>query len=238
MNYFKQYGELRTGTNYLKRLIEINFKSVTVFGSVLGWKHGTYDLGNQIDNTKSHREWIDKKTINNVVYSVDNLPLKYTPEELYIASEKLFYIFNIKKPIPFILSYKKFRMPRKELTENIIKNLCKRYNERYTSWLEMFNRYKNNSIIVPHESLLHDYSHVLFSLKTKFDLETYTAGFKNESKIVKASTDVGLLIGKQKFNSDYYTNELYLNDIKSSHIDLIDDLIDHDLVNKFYRLGV
>jgi hypothetical protein len=40
MTIFKQYGEQRTGTNYLKRLIELNFTDVLVFGSVLGWKHG------------------------------------------------------------------------------------------------------------------------------------------------------------------------------------------------------
>ena len=52
MNYFKQYGELRTGTNYLKRLIELNFKDSIIFGSILGWKHGTYGLTNCEDDTK------------------------------------------------------------------------------------------------------------------------------------------------------------------------------------------
>ena len=73
MKYFKQYGEQRTGTNYLKSLLEINFKGVTVFASVLGWKHGMYETGNHKERwymhkdksfpefeCDSHKEWVKK----------------------------------------------------------------------------------------------------------------------------------------------------------------------------------
>ena len=61
--YFKQYGSQRTGTNYLKRLMEINFENVIVFGSVLGWKHGMYETGNGYQHKcHSHEQWIEDKT--------------------------------------------------------------------------------------------------------------------------------------------------------------------------------
>jgi len=238
INYFKQYGELRTGTNYLKRLIELNFKRCTVFGSILGWKHGTYGLTNCEDDTKSHEEWILKKTRKGVVYSVDNLPIKYTQAELVSSLMGMNYIFSIKKPIPFIISYKKFRMPNRKLTDKDVLSLCSRYNSKYKKWLQMYMESEHSSIIVPYESVILNYSDVLLALEIKFKLERKRAHYINESNTVKASTDVGLIIDKQSFNTRYYLYEEYLDDISLHHVNLIDNNIDHSTVNKLYELGV
>jgi hypothetical protein len=237
VTYFKQYGELRTGTNYLKRLIELNFKECTVFGSVLGWKHGTYGLTNCEDETKSHEEWILRKTRDGVVFSVDNLPLKHTQRDLRESLDNLKYIFSIKKPIPFIISYKKFRMPKRRLTEKTILSLCKRYNDKYATWLDMYRTNEDSSIVMPYESVILNYSDALLALELKFKLERRRQHYINESNTVKASTDVGLIIDKQTFNAEYYLYEKYLDDISQEHIDIIEDNINHTTVNKLYELG-
>ena len=141
VTYFKQYGEMRTGTNYIKRLLELNFKGVEVFGSILGWKHGMYDIQNGPDNTKSHHEWLDKQYKKGRVYSVDGYPLKYTYAQLKESISELNYIFSIKSPEAFVVSYKKFRFPNKKLHDTVIVNLCKRYNEKYTKWQELYNQH-------------------------------------------------------------------------------------------------
>ena len=238
MKYFKQYGELRTGTNYLKRLVELNFKSCTIFGSILGWKHGTYDLTNCEDNTRSHEEWIVKKTKGGVVYSVDDLPIKHTREELMNSLQDIKYIFSIKKPVPFIISYKKFRMPNRVLSDKTVITLCERYNNKYKRWLDMYNEFGSSSIIVPYESVILNYSDVLLALELKFNSERKRPHYINESNTVKASTDVGLIIDRQSFNTKYYLYEEYLNDISQHHVDLIDNNIDHSTVSKLYELGV
>lgn len=236
-NFFKQYGELRTGTNYLKRLIELNFEDCTVFGSVLGWKHGTYDLNNREDRTSSHKEWVEKKTRDGVVYSVDDLPLRYSPDMLVDCIDHLNYIFSIKKPIPFILSYKKFRLPNKPLTDQHIINLCRRYNDRYRTWLSMY--LVSGGVIVPYESLIMDIGHILLSLELKYGLERTNNTFTDESSPVKASTDVGLIIDrKSKFNKDYYLAEEYMKEISPHQVRLIESLIDHELVESLYKRGL
>ena len=238
LKYFKQYGEIRTGTNYLKRLVELNFHNVTVFGSILGWKHGTYDLGNMKDSTASHDEWLTCKTKGGVVYSVDNLPVKYKPDELKSAIPKLQYIFSIKKPVPFILSFKKFRQPNRPLTTQTIINMCKRYNTRYRDWLHMYENNSSKSIIVPYESVLHNYTHVLFAIESKFNLNRKHTKYINEDKVVKASTDVGLIIDKQLFNTKFYLEEEYLNELTDSQVDCINSHIDHEIVKQIYNCGV
>ena len=42
MRYIKQYGIQRSCTNYVKLLIEENFRQVHVLASTLGWKHGPH----------------------------------------------------------------------------------------------------------------------------------------------------------------------------------------------------
>lgn len=238
MIYFKQYGEMRTGTNYLKRLLEINYDDVTVFGSLLGWKHGMYDLNNSRDGTGSHQEWLNKKTKNNIVYSVDDLPiLKHTHDELMQAISELNYLYCIKKPVSYVLSIKKFRFPNRPLTQSNIVSLCDRYNTRYRDWLDMYMQHDGS--FVSHESMLHDYKHVLLNLELKYQLNRKHNKLYNESKVVKASTDIGVIVDKKiSFDADYYLKERYLEDISDDHVAIIEDNIDHDLVDTIYRLSL
>lgn len=236
--FFKQYGEMRTGTNYLKRLLEINFKDVEVFGSILGWKHGLYDLENNLDDTTSHVDWVHKKTKNNVVYSVDNLPLiKHDKQYLLDACESLNYIFSIKKPIPFVLSFKKFRMPNKKLNRQVITTLCERYNNKYKKWLQLYE--KHGGMFVAHESVLMDYKHVLFNIETKYNLKRKNSKLIDETKTVKASTDIGLIVDRSdNFDKNYYLHERYLDDINEQDVDMIMSTINHDLIEYIYKLSV
>lgn len=239
--YIKQYGEIRTGTNYLKRLIEINFVDAHVFGSILGWKHGMYDVSNSRDDTKSHEEWVKRKSKHGVVFSVDGYPLRYSPKVLLAAIPNLGYIFSIKKPIPYVLSYKNFRFPNKKLTPTIVKNMCERYNKSYYNWLELYRQNEAKSIIVPYESLIRDINHILLNLDIKFGMTKRhpEASYVDEASPVNASTDVGLLVDKKsQFNKKYYLEEEYLSNITDDLIAVIDDHVDQSLVDTFYKLGL
>lgn len=239
MIYFKQYGEMRTGTNYLKRLIELNFKHVTVFGSVLGWKHGMYDLNNGVDDTADHYEWVKNKTKNGCVYSVDNHKLPYSVEQLNNIIPKLNYLISIKNPHAFIVSYKKFRFPNKTLHSSVVVNLCKRYNDKYSRWLDFYKQHKDKCIIVPYETMLMNYTHVIFNIEQKYNLERSNGKYIDERSPVNASTDHGLLIDKKnKFNKEYYIERKYLDDISKDHISIIDDNINTNIVDEIYKCGL
>jgi hypothetical protein len=239
MMYFKQYGEMRTGTNYLKRLIELNFSEVSVLGSVLGWKHGMYDLNNSPDDTNSHEEWVRGKTKHNAVYSVDGHKLPYSSSELIAIIPELNYLISIKNPHAFVVSYKKFRFPNKQLHKTVILNLCERYNSKYSRWLQFVNDNLDSCMFVPYETMLMNYSHVLFNIEQKYKLSRVKDKYTDENSPVNASTDHGLLIDKKrKFNKEYYLDRLYLNELTDEHISIIDDNIDSTLVDNIYKLGL
>lgn len=239
ITYFKQYGEMRTGTNYIKRLLELNFDNVCVLGSVLGWKHGMYETRNGPDSTTSHIDWLNKQHKNGRVHSVDGYPLKFNYEELKRAIPKLNYIFSIKPPFAFVVSYKKFRFPKKKLHDTVVKNLCVRYNESYAAWKEMYIKNEFRSFIVPYETLLTDMTHILFNFENTYKLNRKLPKYVDETSPVNASTDHGLLIdNKKKFNKDYYIESEYMDELSQDHVNIIWDNIDYDVVDWFYANGL
>lgn len=239
VNYIKQYGAMRTGTNYLKRLLEINFNNLQVFGSILGWKHGMYETKNGPDHTVDHKDWLNKQFKNGKVYSVDGYPLTYSYDELLESIDKLKYIINIKKPHAYVVSYKKFRFPKQQLTIERVKKLCSDYNIMYNKWKKFYENTSKLCLIVTHESILYDFRHVLFNIQTSLSLIRKTDRYTDEVQPVKASTDHGLLIDRGKiFNKDYYLNSEYMNELSTDIIKIIDDTIDHDVLKWFYNNGL
>lgn len=217
MVYFKQYGPQRSGTNYLKRLIELNFKEVTVFASILGWKHGMYETANGYRwPSESHADWINRKTKNGKVYSVDNYALKYTPEELLAATNDLNYLISVKDPYAFIVSFKKFRARNQDWNADKVKNwLNIQYLNNYTNWINLYRANTDKCMFIDYTSIITDNSRqdTLLKLANKFSLNIEDTKFKSESRTVKASTDHGLIIGKDSFNSTYYLNQEYMGEL-------------------------
>lgn len=215
MTYFKQYGAQRTGTNYLKRLMEINFEQVTVFGSVLGWKHGMYETGNGHQHRcHSHEQWIkDKTREDGRVHSVDNYPLKHTPEQLHEACDNLHYLISCKDPYAYVVSYKRFRARKKPWDENQVINWIVAYVKQYNKWQELYNRHADRSMMIQYDQLICNRDVLLSTMQAKFNLVKKHDTFINEDKVVNASTDHGLIINKTQFDIRYYTERQYMDEI-------------------------
>jgi hypothetical protein len=224
MVYFKQYGAERTGTNYLKRLIELNFKDVEVFASILGWKHGMYQTrNNERCKCPSHEEWVNEKTKEGITYSVDNHKIKHSPSTLLEVCKQLNYLISIKSPYSFVLSFKKFRRPKKKWSDVNPKQWTVSYFNRYKMWLDL------ESTIVSYEDLIADYTSTLDHLCDKFNLTKKNEEYINEPKVVRASTDHGIMINRQvDFNTSYYLNEEYLQELPTDVIKIITDVISSD----------
>ena len=67
INYFKIYGQMRTGTNYISATLLNNFLDTNVFMNIGGWKHGklieypdSFELVSNVDITTKNNIDIDK----------------------------------------------------------------------------------------------------------------------------------------------------------------------------------
>ena len=251
MKYFKQYGEQRTGTNYLKSLLELNFEEATVFASVLGWKHGMYEVSNYkerwyMNNLKtfpefeaeSHKDWvrkmskgIDPKTakplLEGQVLCVDNYVLPFSADELNYACDNLNYIFMVKDIYGFVYSFKMFRHRRLDwedvLKNGWVKRWCNRYELNYKRWVELFEDNKDNSIFVQYEDLIQDKNKILSQFESKFKLTKKHKGYVDEDKVVQASTDMGLIKTKIPFDKNFYLNRRYMDHLPGKVKEIIDN---------------
>jgi len=219
MTIFKQYGEQRTGTNYLKHLLEINFADTLVFGSVLGWKHGLFQLNNGYASTSadSHEDWVRRKVIDGRVYSVDDHPLPYTEAFLIDAASRLNYLVSYKRLIPWLVSMKRFRFPNRPWERAHVERLARDYLARYRIWLQL-----PGALIVDHDLLLEDTTclSLLAHLQERYGLYPRSPRLTVERPLVKASTDHGLLFAKETFDPGYYLANRYLEELPAWIIDL------------------
>lgn len=201
--YLKQYGAERTGTNYLKRLIELNFSTAVVFGSVLGWKHGLYETQSDSDpECTSHSQWLETRSEGDKVYSVDGHRLPYTREELHEAIPKLNYVISTKDLRSWVYSYKRFRAMNVDWNPGEVAKWCRHWLSSHVRWAELLEA--RGGILVEFEILVRDINSVLESLESRFRLTRTHSHFVNEPRIVKASTDSGLLFADESFDPTIY----------------------------------
>lgn len=127
----------RTGTNYLRRLLLLNFSNLDVFASQLGWKHGMYHLVHERgEQATSHLDWLNKKTINGTVFDVGGGELKHTYDYyLYAISTGLKYIVSYK-PLEYWISSMRF-FAFGSWDEMDMKSLTQQYYSSYSSWLAL-----------------------------------------------------------------------------------------------------
>lgn len=214
MEIFKQYGEQRTGTNYIKRLLEINFDNITVFGSVLGWKHGMYQLTNGYcsPSAKNHEDWVRQKNRDGIIYSVDNHPLSYSKSFLLEAAGAVNYLISWKPLLPWLVSLKRFRFPKKSYEQCNVQALFQRYIENYEVWLGL-----PGALVIGHDALMDDTMciRLLEYLKERYHLQSNSQLYTIERNIVRASTDHGLLMANAQFDRNYYAGRRYLDELPS-----------------------
>jgi hypothetical protein len=197
--YLKQYGAERTGTNYLKRLIELNFSNAVVFGSVLGWKHGLYETQSGPDpECASHAQWLEIRSVGDEVYSVDGHLLPWTRAELQEAIPKLNYVISTKGLRSWVHSYKRFRAMDEEWNPGDVARWCRHWLSSHERWAELLEA--RGGILVEFEGLLRDINPVLEDFESRFRLTRTHRPFVNEPRIVKASTDLGLLFAEEPFD--------------------------------------
>lgn len=209
--YFKQYGAQRTGSNYIRRLLELNFSNVIIFSNTLGWKHGLFHLKSYRDSeqAENHWDWINKKYNPETKKTLcsDGYPTKYSKLELEKACCELNYIISYRPISSYVYSYKMFRFPRKKWEDINVEKLCEEYIEDYKIWFSLPNIIKINSLDLLDEKKLFN---ILNNFKDKFDLQLKSKNLINETKIVKASTDGGPVVDFNEFDKNFYLEKKYL----------------------------
>ena len=228
MNIIKLYGLERSGTNYIKAIIEKNIINTRVLNNLYGRKHDPYiepdlniynprtDPRVQTDLTESELEIIHQKFKNKDVG----------------------YIILIKDPMSWMLSYNRgvhvsnFPTQSVPLSQDSIKKYMKKYNDTYLNWYNnLFLKKQDRTLFIQYGKLLTDYKSVLHKISDKFKIK-----LNKNTEDIKGYMTTGLDAAYYKnitnvpFNKQYYLNKEYLEYFSSSDIDLVTKCLDPKII--------
>lgn len=218
IKYFKIYGQLRTGTNYMSSLIKNNFSDTTVFMNVGGWKHGKIiefpndiELVNKIDITTKNNIDIDK-TID--LFTKNNVN----------------FLVIVKNPYMWIHSVSIYK--QKEISPEFLIQHILLWNETYSNYKDYIECGK--AYLVKYETLLQEPNETLDKIKNKFSLTKKNNEYILENNILHANNDYN--IGRTKqiiFDKNKYISPNITNYLSNDMIQLVNKHIDKTLM-KFY----
>jgi hypothetical protein len=223
-NYFKIYGQMRTGTNYISTILEKNFLDTKVFMNVGGWKHGKII---EIPNKKELVNRVDKHTQKKInVSETINFFKKNTVK----------FIVMIKNPYMWINSICNFNNKSVENSSFIIGQI-KIWNTLYTNYKQYIESKK--AYLIKYENLIQDPDSVLEDLIKEFNLKRkFKNSFKLETKKLLPNSDAS--IGKCT-NNDFvktkYINPNINKNLSKNIIEIINNNIDFKLMD-FYNYDI
>ncbi len=262
MLYFKQYGCKRTGTNYLRALLERNFSDIIVLMHTLGGKHeqpvdlikflndypddpvGFVAMATQAHPAESTRPF-DAEQIefirNNAVGIADA-----------VLNNRIHYLVAIKNPYSWINSNKDpnswINRNYKDIlishggytdvsrTELLIKLKSKEFNSIYSSYFDLARRFPNQTTIARYEDVLADPAGFLSKMSEQLKLTARLPSYADmQGKAVPTDWDQQTTPEnkKEKFLKDYYLEERYFEDLSSNVIDILEAEIDWDLMKNY-----
>ena len=219
VKYFKIYGQIRTGTNYISSIILNNFLDTIVFMNVGGWKHGKLI---EIPNVIELVDTVDTNTKNNI--EIDNTIDLFT-------NNKVNFLVIIKNPYMWIHSVS--TILKKEITPEFV-------IEYITIWNEIYSNYKyyienGKAYLVKYEVLIKQPNETLDKIKNNFNLTKKNPEYIFENKKLSKNSDsnigktINVIFDKNKYIkpniSDYLSNDI---------ITIINENIDITLL-KYYE---
>jgi hypothetical protein len=190
--FLKQYGELRTGTNYLRALLSLNYHNVVPLMHVLGDKHSPpvdFKTHWEYARTKSDASWHfvtlttwaapaqttrpkDPQQLNHMRQLADDLTEAFT-------CKRLGFLISVKHPYAWTASFARYNgwihevdgvlQVRGQHAEDL-RRACSQYNLRHQAWLELHRNSEQRSFIIRYEELLEKPGDMLIKLEHRFGL--------------------------------------------------------------------
>lgn len=261
MRYFKQYGCKRTGTNYLRALLERNFSDVIVLMHTLGGKHehpvdletflsyANDPIGFVVAATKAH------PAETTLPFSTEQMEFMKTHAvglSKAVSDKQIHYLVSIKNPYAWInsnkdpdswinVNYREILNANKAYTissrtDLLIKLKSREFNALYSSYLDLSKQFPAQTTIVRYEDILADKGNVLRDLSKQLNLvSNLPFYFDIPGKATPTVWDQTTTIDSNDigFSKDYYLKEKYFDDLSYDIIDILEDEIDWNLMKNY-----
>ncbi|HEU4880732.1 MAG TPA: hypothetical protein VFT45_00765, partial [Longimicrobium sp.] len=242
-SFLKQYGERRTGTNYLRFLVQANFQDVAVLMHVLGDKHGPpspFDaLWRQAQCCADPaREFVWRATFEPPWRALADeagrreVVRLAAPVAAAFAAGELGFLLSVKNPYAWALSLRRFlRWPAPAPAR--LARACQRFNEVHGAWLELSRQ--RPCCVVRHEDLVDDPEGVLRTVGARFGLRRRDAALEDAHERMSAQfwDDTPIETTGEPFDRGYYRDHRYLQELGAAERDVVTRAIDWSLLEPF-----
>ncbi len=243
----KQYGEIRTGTNYVRALLTQNYPAVRVLTYILGDKHSppvSFDaLWQETRDTPDP----DLEFARRATYSARGsashdgdltqlAEIKKRAREIARSVEtgSLHFLISIKDPYAWIVSVAKFQQwihrdgePLHEWDHPRIRECCLRFNANYAAWRSLTNSNPAAGHWIRIEDLLVDAQAVFGVLERDLGWQRNGA-FVTIPEVVEPTIwdHLPVLRTGRPFDASYYSERRYLEQLSPAQRKLITQTID------------
>ena len=244
--FLKQYGAQRTGTNYLRILLQKNYSDVCTLMHILGDKHSPpapfEDLWAEAKKESNPAlAFVSQATFRHPSLSTSAKDPRQHETVRQIAgpltqaylSRTLGFVVSIKNPyawVPSIAAYERVigrRAPLPHRLAEFARGQCLRFNDLYGSWLGAA-RDGFRTLVVRHEDLVSNPERVLEDIDDRFGLQR-TGPFVDEAGTAPPvfwDFSQPSLTTAAAFDRSYYTGERYLDRLSPEIVRTITETID------------
>lgn len=252
MLFLKQYGERRTGTNYLRSLIAANYRDVVVLMHILGDKHSppvAFDALWREAQESGDPAW---QFVSRATFSAPALTTRADdrrqsvevrrlaqPLAAAFADGALGFLISIKNPYAWAVSLARFlgwaakRRPLPESCASDLEEACRLFNARYAAWFALVDENPASSLLVRHEDLLQDPEGTLREIDRLFGLRHPTPYRPVEGVVGAAIWDhLPTPVRLMEFDRQHYGSAEYLGALPPLHRRIVRETIDWELLRR------
>jgi hypothetical protein len=247
--FLKQYGERRSGTNYLRFLVQANFDDVTVLMHVLGDKHRAPSPFDALwRETRSAadpaRDFVWRATFE-PPWPPSLLPDRAGEGEVLrvagpvataFAAGEIGFLVSLKDPYAWARSVSTYlgltRRPA-EQRPRLLEQECGRFNLVYRAWLGLAR--ERPSCLVRHEDLVRDPEAVLDAVGRRFDLRRKGSLLIDSRASMSKQfwDDIPITTTGTPFDRGYYRERRYLDELPDADREVVTAAIDWALLEPF-----
>lgn len=215
MNFIKIYGLPRSGTNFVQALLEENLANTKVLTNVLGNKHDFADPDSYVS-----------ENFDGVCFLGDWAFKDVRPEDVFKSykSGRILYVFCIKSPLAWILSYYKLRKLKnpsafESFSVKAAREFMNFWFQRISQWGAFVEK------MGPGKSFVFDYEKVLMEQDSVFERVVKMAGlsrragavsylpFEMKRGIEGVHAGSNLMSEGKRFDRSFYLERKYLNQL-------------------------
>lgn len=247
----KQYGEIRTGTNYLRALIMRNYPDVQMLSYILGSKHlppapfdAIWDASRQAGDTAAF-DFVSSATYSrrggashpgDPTQRAELVRRAPAIAQAYVTNS-LGFLVTIKHPYAWVVSAAQFlgwvcgdeRIGDWSL--ELMKEACQNYTRKYRAWSELVREHGSRARLIRYEDLMVEPEQVLGKIAEQFRWRRATR-FSAVSAVIEPThwDHLPVMEAEETFRPEYYRNAEYLDRLSATHLRLIDQLMDWELL--------